>query len=448
MDHKRSPPPPSSATKITRATRSGGSGSIILEKYKLGCVLGRGSFAKVYHATSLDDNSDVAIKVIDKATTVDAAMEPRIVREVSAMRRLEHHPNILKLHEVMATKTKIYLVMELAPGGELFAKLSRQRRFSESTARLYFHQLVSALIFCHQNGIAHRDIKPQNLLLDNKGSLKITDFGLSALPEQKKDGLIYTACGTPAYTAPEVVYRKGYDGSKADAWSCGVLLYVFLVGCIPFDDRNLATMYRAIHHRVYEFPPWLSKPAKNVIFRLLDPNPKTRLSLEELIKLPWFNKSFSQESLVLHEHQLSDQEFKYLARINAFEIISMSSGLDLSGLFESEMKCKQMRFTSISEVEEIEETVVKIGAGLGYRIERQKGGGIGLVKGRVFLVVEIWEVARELWLVEVKVAGGGGGGDLQWKELKLGLNDIVLSWHNESLPNSANKTVETEDVQS
>ncbi|CAA2958459.1 CBL-interacting serine threonine- kinase 7-like [Olea europaea subsp. europaea] len=341
MDHKRSPPPPSSATKITRATRSGGSGSIILEKYKLGRVLGRGSFAKVYHATSLDDNSDVAIKVIDKATTVDAAMEPRIVREVSAMRRLEHHPNILKLHEVMATKTKIYLVMELAPGGELFAKLSRQRRFSESTARLYFHQLVSALIFCHQNGIAHRDIKPQNLLLDNKG-----------------------------------------------------------------------------------------------------------LSLEELIKLPWFNKSFSQESLVLHEHQLSDQEFKYLARINAFEIISMSSGLDLSGLFESEMKCKQMRFTSISEVEEIEETVVKIGAGLGYRIERQKGGGIGLVKGRVFLVVEIWEVARELWLVEVKVAGGGGGGDLQWKELKLGLNDIVLSWHNESLPNSANKTVETEDVQS
>ncbi|CAA3022734.1 CBL-interacting serine threonine- kinase 7-like [Olea europaea subsp. europaea] len=433
MDRKRSPPPPSSATKITRTASSRGSGSIILEKYQLGRLLGRGSFAKVYQATLLVDNSDVAIKVIDKATTVDAAMEPRIVREVSAMRRLDHHPNILKLHEVMATRTKIYLVMELATGGELFAKLSRQRRFSESTARRYFHQIVSALLFCHQNGIAHRDIKPQNLLLDNKGSLKITDFGLSALPEQKLDGLIYTACGTPAYTAPEVVYRKGYDGSKADAWSCGVLLYVFLVGCIPFDDSNLANMYRAIHRRVFEFPPWVSKPAKNIIFRLLDPNPKSRLSLEELIKLPWFKKSFSQESLASYEQQFSDQS-KYLSRINAFDIISMSSGLDLSGLFELEMNRKEMRFTSISQVEEIEEKVVKIGGELGFRIERGKGGGIGLVKGRVLLMVVILEVARELWLVEVKVDGGGGGGDLQWEELKLGLNDIVLSWHNEPLP--------------
>ncbi|KAL2469796.1 CBL-interacting serine/threonine-protein kinase 7 [Abeliophyllum distichum] len=439
MDPQKSPPQPSSATKITRTTSSGGSGSIILEKYQLGRLLGRGSFAKVYHATSLDDNTEVAIKVIDKATTVDAAMEPRIVREVSAMRLLDHHPNILKLHEVMATKSKIYLVMEFAPGGELFAKLSRQRRFSESTSRRFFHQIVSALLFCHQNGIAHRDIKPQNLLLDKKGSLKITDFGLSALPEQKIDGLIYTACGTPAYTAPEVVYRKGYDGSKADAWSCGVLLYVFLVGSIPFDDSNLANMYRAIQRRLFEFPPWVSKPARNIIYRLLDPNPKSRLNLDELIKLPWFKRSFSQESLVSHEQQFLgseflDQKFRYLSIINAFDIISMSSGLDLSGLFESEMNRKEMRFTSKSQVEEIEERVLKIGGELGYRIQRGKGGGIGLVKGRVLLVVEILQVARELWLVEVKVVGGGGGGDLQWEELKSGLNNIVLSWHNEPLP--------------
>ncbi|KAL2229989.1 CBL-interacting serine/threonine-protein kinase 7-like [Sesamum indicum] len=434
------PPPPPTAAKIRRTTSAGGgSGSIILEKYQLSRLLGRGSFAKVYLGRSLDNSdTEVAIKVIDKAATVDAAMEPRILREVSAMRRLHHHPNILELYEVMATKSKIYLVMELAPGGELFAKLSRCRRFSEPTARRYFQQVVSALRFCHQNGVFHRDIKPQNLLLDKNGLLKITDFGLSALSEQKRDGLIYTACGTPAYTAPEVVYRKGYDGEKADAWSCGVLLYVFLAGCLPFDDSNLSNMYRAMHRRAFEFPDWVSKSARIVIYRLMDPNPNTRLSLDELVKLSWFKKSFSQENLSSQNGQklgsefLEQNEFKYLPRVNAFDIISMSSGLDLSGLFETQANKKEMRFTSGVQVGEIEEKLVKVGAEFGYRIERGKGGGIRLVRGRVVLVVEIWEVAIELWLVELKLFDAEMVlEELQWEELKSGLGDIVLSWHNE-----------------
>ncbi|KAG8370314.1 hypothetical protein BUALT_Bualt14G0104000 [Buddleja alternifolia] len=448
MDPTDPPPPP----KIRRTTSAGaaGSGSIILDKYQLGRLLGRGSFAKVYLARSLESphSGDVAIKVIDKASTVDAAMEPRILREVSAMRRLHHHPNILSLHEVMATKSKIYLVMELAPGGELFAKLSRCRRFSEPTARKYFQQVVSALRFCHQNGVVHRDIKPQNLLLDHNGLLKVTDFGLSALSDQKLDNLIYTACGTPAYTAPEVVYRKGYDGEKADAWSCGVLLYVFLVGCLPFDDSNLSNMYRAMHRRSYEFPDWVSRSAKTVIYRLMDPNPNTRLSLDELIKLSWFKKSFSQENLRLKCDQKVGSEFneggefKYLSKVGAFDIISMSSGLDLSGLFEAEVNRKEMRFTCGLQVGEIEERVMKVGVELGFRVERKKFGGIGLVKGRVVLVVEIWEVALGLWLVELKLVDGGMEfGELQWEELKLGFGDIVLSWHNEKFSDGSGATI-------
>lgn len=432
------PPPPPSATKIRRTSSAGGgSGSIILEKYQLGRLLGRGSFAKVYLGSLLDNaDTEVAVKVIDKAATVDAAMEPRIIREVSAMRRLHHHPNILKLHEVMATKSKIYLVMELAQGGELFAKLSRCRRFSESTARRYFQQVVSALRFCHQNGVVHRDIKPQNLLLDHNGLLKITDFGLSALSEHKIDGLMQTACGTPAYSAPEVVSRKGYDGEKADAWSCGILLYVFLVGSLPFDDGNLSNMYRAMHRRAFEFPDWVSKSAKIVIYRLLDPNPNTRLSLDELIKLSWFKKSFSQENLRLQGDEKSGSEFgdskgfRYMARVNAFELISMSPGLDLSGLFEEETSSKEMRFTCAMQVVEIEERVVKAGEEWGYRVERGKGGGMRMVKGRAVVVVEIWEVAAELWLVELRLVDGAVEfGELQWGELRSGLGDIVVSWH-------------------
>ncbi|GFP86066.1 cbl-interacting serine/threonine-protein kinase 7, partial [Phtheirospermum japonicum] len=383
------PPPPKSDDPQAPPPAAG---SIILEKYQLGRLLGRGSFAKVYLGRSIDhsDAADVAIKVIDKAATVDAAMEPRIIGEVSAMRRLHHHPNILKLHEVMATRSKIYLVMELAHGGELFAKLNRCRRFSEPAARRYFQQVVSALRFCHQNGVFHRDIKPQNLLLDHNGLLKITDFGLSALSDQKRDGgLIYTACGTPAYTAPEVVNRKGYDGEKADAWSCGVLLYVFLVGSLPFDDSNLSNMYRAMHRRVFEFPDWVSKSAKIVIYRLLDPNPITRLSLDDLIKLSWFKKSFSQENLS-----------------------SLARGMQ--------------------EVVEIEEKVAKVGVELGYKMELGKSGGIRMAKGRVVLVIQIWEVALQMWLVELKLVDGVMEfGDLEWEELKTGLADNELSWKKE-----------------
>lgn len=326
--------------------------------------------------------------------------------------------------------------MELAPGGELFTKLQQRGKFSESTARNYFQQLISALHFCHQNGVAHRDIKPQNMLLDQNGNLKISDFGLSALPDQLKNGMLHTACGTPAYTAPEVVYRKGYDGSKADAWSCGVLLYVFLVGSIPFDDSNLPMMYRAIHRRAFEFPEWVSKPARSIIYRLLDPNPKTRLGIEELMKISWFKKSMRSD---FKEQEfggvfgLKDKNSGYLSRMNAFDIISMSSGLNLSGMFEMGLNRKEMRFTSGSKVGEIEDRVVKVGGELGYRIEKGKGGNIGLVKGCGILVMEIWEVAEGLWMVEFKVVEGRvmEFEEAHWEELKCGLKDIALSCHNE-----------------
>ncbi|XP_051127703.1 CBL-interacting serine/threonine-protein kinase 7-like [Andrographis paniculata] len=408
---------PATALRRTSSAGGGGSGSIVLEKYQLGRLLGRGSFAKVYLARSLENvDEEVAIKVIDKATTA-AAMEPLILREVSAMRRLRHHPNVLELHEVMATKSKIYLVMELAHGGELFARLHRSHRFSESTARKYFQQVISALSFCHQNGVVHRDIKPQNLLLDRNGSLKITDFGLSAFSDQKIDGLVRTACGTPAYTAPEVICGKAYDGEKADAWSCGVLLYVFLTGSLPFDDSNLPKMCRAMHNRSYALPEWLSKPARSVIRRLMEPNPNHRLNLAQLSNLSWFKKSIPKEAsdTIFYQETVSP-------RANAFDIISMSSGLDLSALFEPESRNKIVRLTcGTVQLVQIEERVMKAGEELGYKVNRRKCGGIVLAKGPMAAaVVEVWEVSPEVWLVEMKVVvdGGAAAEAVQWEELK------------------------------
>nr|GMC63804.1 CBL-interacting serine/threonine-protein kinase 7-like [Ipomoea batatas] len=400
----------------------GGGKSIILEKYELCRLLGRGGFAKVYQGRRLEDNADFAVKVIDKSATV-ATVEPYILREILAMRRLNHHPNIVKLHEVMATKTKIYLVMELATGGDFLAKLNGGGRpFDNATARRYFRQLISAVSFCHQNGVAHRDIKLQNLLLDGDGNLKVSDFGLSALSDHLKDVSLETRCGTPAYSAPEVITGKRYDGAKADAWSCGVILFEFLAGRRPFEGHNTSERFRAMIRHEFRFPSSVSKSARKIIHRLLDPNPLTRPTIEELMmKHPWFKKSSSPAL----EQSLSDH--KESKTMNAFDIISMSSGLDLSGIFEEEMREKRVRFTSTIEVGEIEERVKKMGFG----VERGKGGEIRLVKEGVVLLLEILRVSNEIWLGEIKVVNGGKEfEEITWEEFKVGLTDIV-SWHSE-----------------
>ncbi|XP_027365165.1 CBL-interacting serine/threonine-protein kinase 4-like [Abrus precatorius] len=408
----------------------------ILGKYQLTRFLGRGNFAKVYQARSLVDGATVAVKVIDKSKTVDAAMEPRIVREIDAMRRLHHHPNILKIHEVMATKTKIYLIVDYAGGGELFSKLSRRGRLAESLARRYFQQLVSALCFCHRNGVAHRDLKPQNLLLDADGNLKVSDFGLSALPEQLKNGLLHTACGTPAYTAPEILRRCGYDGSKADAWSCGVILYVLLAGHLPFDDSNIPAMCKRISRREYQFPAWISKAARTLIYQLLDPNPNRRMRLESVVENAWFKKSLREkaEESVLESDLYNKCCDGYKLGMNAFDIISMSSGLDLRGLFETTSdkgRRREKRFTSDKKVDVVEAKVKEVGLSLGFRVEVGKNGVIGLGKGKVALVVEVFEIVSHLLLVAVKVVDGGlEFEELHWDHWKLGLQDLVLSWHN------------------
>ncbi|CAK7327158.1 unnamed protein product [Dovyalis caffra] len=433
-------PPPPQTPSSTSLQRTSSIPTTLLNKYELGRLLGRGSFAKVYAARSLSDKTQLAaIKIIDKTKT-DASMEPRIISEISAMHRLQHHQNILKIHEVMATKTKIYLVMELALGGDLFSKIRKTGKLKESAARRYFQQLVSALRFCHQNGVSHRDIKPHNLLLDGKGNLKITDFGLSALKNGGGGGgLLHTACGTPAFTAPEVMARRGYDGAKADAWSCGVMLFFLLSASLPFDDSNLAVMCRRIHKGEYQVPSCIPKPVKSIIIQLLDPNPNTRMSIEALMNHAWFLKKFelpTQSSLFELDYKNSCKFDKSaVASINAFDIITMSSGLDLSGLFEVK-NWRERRFTSSETVERVTERVKEVGGRLGYRVEEGNGGvAIGLGKERVGLVFEVLEIVEKLLVVEVKAVVGGGleFEEFHWGELKDGLEDVVLQWHNDAL---------------
>ncbi|KAI4324523.1 hypothetical protein MLD38_030006 [Melastoma candidum] len=342
-------------------------GGVLMKRYEIGKLLGQGTFAKVYHARNLKTGMSVAIKVIDKEKILKVGLIDQIKREISVMRQVRH-PHVLELYEVLATRTKIYFILEYAKGGELFNKVAKGK-LKEDVARRYFQQLIAAVDYCHSRGVAHRDLKPENLLLDENGNLKVSDFGLSALAESKRqDGLLHTTCGTPAYVAPEVINRKGYDGAKADIWSCGVILFVLLAGYLPFHDPNLMELYKKIGRADFKFPNWFPPDVRRLISKILDPNPSTRISLIKIMESSWFRKGLDSRAIcIIRETKepppLDDdtnfglnidssssdvdqkQELSKISNLNAFDIISYSPGFDLSGLFEGTDQRKEVRFT-------------------------------------------------------------------------------------------------------
>jgi serine/threonine protein kinase len=169
-------------------------------------------------------------------------------REIYIMRSLSHK-HIVRMYEALTSNTKLYIVMELVTGGELFDRLERHGRVDETLARQYIQQLVDGVDICHKSGVAHRDLKPENLLIDASGDIKITDFGFSAMKSVDANaGIIYTQCSTPDYCAPEIIERvdEGYNGAKVDVLSCGIILYALLVGRLPFREEQTDKLYELI----------------------------------------------------------------------------------------------------------------------------------------------------------------------------------------------------------
>jgi len=204
-------------------------------KYRLLKTIGKGNFAKVKLAKHIPTGKEVAIKIIDKTQLNQGSLQ-KLFREVRIMKILDH-PNIVKLFQVIETEKTLYLVMEYASGGEVFDYLVLHGRMKEKEARAKFRQIVSAVQYCHQKRIIHRDLKAENLLLDSEMNIKIADFGFSNefTPGNKLD----TFCGSPPYAAPELFQGKKYDGPEVDVWSLGVILYTLVSGSLPFDGSTL-----------------------------------------------------------------------------------------------------------------------------------------------------------------------------------------------------------------
>ncbi|THU55235.1 hypothetical protein C4D60_Mb11t04440 [Musa balbisiana] len=361
----------------------------VLGKYELGRTLGEGNFGKVKYARNVIKREIGTLKLLKHPNVVrlHESHEPFAChdrngadwpRDIGAqmtlvgdrrfeMRGPDHDgyraPTVGGAHvgpgrnrlNVSASKTKIYMVLEYVNGGELFDKISLKGKLSEKEGRRLFQQLIDAVSYCHDKGVYHRDLKPENVLVDAKGNIKVSDFGLSALPQHLgNDGLLHTTCGSPNYIAPEILSNRGYDGARGDT----------------------------------RIPRWLSPGAQNILRRILDPNP----------------------------HNVSGENGASPTHINAFQLIGMSSSLDLSGFFEKEDASeRKIRFTSDHSPKELFEKIVDIVTEMGLQV--QKGHGKLKVTQKqdrrstksaasLSLATEVFELTPSVCVVELRKSQG------------------------------------------
>ncbi|XP_052327281.1 MAP/microtubule affinity-regulating kinase 3-like isoform X3 [Oncorhynchus keta] len=282
--------------------------------YRLLKTIGKGNFAKVKLARHILTGREVAIKIIDK-TQLNPTSLQKLFREVRIMKIL-NHPNIVKLFEVIETEKTLYLVMEYASGGEVFDYLVAHGRMKEKEARAKFRQIVSAVQYCHQKHIVHRDLKAENLLLDADMNIKIADFGFSN--EFVMGSKLDTFCGSPPYAAPELFQGKKYDGPEVDVWSLGVILYTLVSGSLPFDGQNLKELRERVLRGKYRIPFYMSTDCENLLKRFLVLNPSKRGTLEvreegqnQIMKDRWINAGCEEDEMkpfVEPETDITDQK--------------------------------------------------------------------------------------------------------------------------------------------
>ncbi|KAG5573940.1 hypothetical protein H5410_063706 [Solanum commersonii] len=379
-------------------------------KYELGRTLGEGNFGKVKFAKHTDSAQSFAIKILEKNRIQDLRITDQIKREIRTLKVLKH-PNVVRLYE--ASKGKL----------------------SETQGRKLFQQLIDGVSYCHDKGVFHRDLKLENVLIDGGRNIKITDFGLSALPQHlRDDGLLHTTCGSPNYVAPEVLSNRGYNGATSDTWSCGVILYVILTGFLPFDDRNLAVLYQKIFKGDAPIPKWLSQGAKNLIKRILDPNPQTRITMAEIKEDEWFKQNYTptnpdeeedlesddtssdDEVLTVHEAPLDIERNPESPSLinNAFQLIGMSSCLDLSGFFENEdVSERKIRFTSNLSPKELLDRIENLAVQMGFQVQKKPGKLKLLLENKgqktqasLSIVAEVFEISTSLYVVELQKSSG------------------------------------------
>ncbi|NXH20459.1 PLK4 kinase, partial [Bucco capensis] len=265
-----------------------------LQDFKVGNLLGKGSFAGVYRAVSLKTGLEVAIKMIDKKAMHKVGMVQRVQNEVKIHCQLKH-PSILELYNYFEDSNYVYLILEMCHNGEMSRYIkNRKKPFSEEEARHFLRQITTGMLYLHSHGILHRDLTLSNVLLTSNMDVKIADFGLATqlkMPHEKH----YTMCGTPNYISPEIATRSPH-GLESDVWSLGCMFYTLLIGKPPFDTDTVKNTLNKVVLADYEVPAFLSREAQDLIHRLLRKNPADRLSLSSVLDHPFMARCSSARS--------------------------------------------------------------------------------------------------------------------------------------------------------
>lgn len=283
--------------------------------YDLEETLGRGHFAVVKLARHVFTGEKVAVKVIDKSK-LDEVSRAHLFQEVRCM-KLVQHPNVVRLYEVIDTATKLYLVLELGDGGDLYEYiLKHETGLPEKIAKEYFTQIVRAISYCHQLHVVHRDLKPENVVFfKNRGIVKLTDFGFSNkfYPGQKLE----TSCGSLAYSAPEILLGDSYDAPAVDVWSLGVILYMLVCGQPPFQEANDSETLTMIMDCKYDIPAHVSDNCRKLISRMLVKNPDKRATLMEITSHPWLSdgkQDIPDMFPLVSKEQLSEEDHNLIVQ--------------------------------------------------------------------------------------------------------------------------------------
>lgn len=269
----------------------------ILGNYKIINIIGEGSSSKVKLAQSITTGDFYALKIFKKSKLErNPRFLKQITREINILSHL-NHPLIIRLHKILESNQKIYLVLDYINGGDLSQKLKSEEYFDEDTSRNYFQQIITAVSYMHSQNVIHRDLKLENILINlNTSQLTIIDFGLSILTKSSSQ-LLKTKCGTPYYAAPEIFGQSPYDGKPADIWGCGVILYIMLTGVFPFEGSTLQCVADEVTHAHVYYPSQFSEDLIDLFKHIFIINPKNRYTAEDIMKHPWFQNGYQAMKL-------------------------------------------------------------------------------------------------------------------------------------------------------